>query len=85
LANVTYYYFKECLKILNSKNVSTFNFILDESSHEIINNLKDWRDLYNHIYLRLFKLKGYEDKVLNYENYDLISLQINNDYLNVEV
>lgn len=43
ISNLTQFYFKESLRVLNEKNIETLTLIFQDSSHQIINNLKDWK------------------------------------------
>ena len=53
MANLTQFYFKNSLKILNSKNVETLTLLYEDSAHQIINNFKDWKDIYERKLLTL--------------------------------
>ena len=41
------------MKILNSKNVETLTLLYEDSAHQIINNFKDWKDIYERKLLTL--------------------------------
>lgn len=43
------------MKILNSKNVETLTLLYEDSAHQIINNFKDWKEIYESKLLNLIE------------------------------
>lgn len=87
MANLTQFYFKNSLRILNSKNVETLTLLYEDSAHQIINNFKDWKDIYESKLLNSIDREGKVEKgekgLLGFD-FDLKNLRVNEHYLNVQ-
>ena len=83
VTNLSYYYFNGCLSILEANKTNVFEFILNTTSHYIINRIKGWKDVYeklmNMIVSKKVKDEWYEEDV-NLE-FDLNMLKINKNYI----
>ena len=83
VTNLSYYYFNGCLSILEANKTNVFEFILNTTSHYIINRIKGWKDVYeklmNMIVSKKVKDEWYEEDV-NLD-FDLNMLKINKNYI----
>lgn len=87
MANLTQFYFKNSLKILNSKNVETLTLLYEDSAHQIINNFKDWKEIYENKLLSLIEKESKEEEKglgLLGLDFDLKHLRVNEHYLDVQ-
>jgi hypothetical protein len=89
VANFTHYYFRACLKVLAGKGVDTLTLLFDDSAHQIISGLSDWKELYQAVLLPLLdnhrKVTCPEDEPEGkdcHSHYDLGKLRVNPHYLN---
>jgi hypothetical protein len=46
------------LAILDGKNVVTFCYLQEDTSHKILNSLKDWKEIYKQALIPLIKRKN---------------------------
>ena len=58
IANVTQFYFRGSLKILLSKKVETLTLIYEDTAHQIINNFKEWKSIYEVKLMPLMRKTG---------------------------
>lgn len=77
IANLSHFYFKDALAILDGKNVATFCYLQEDTAHKILNSLKDWKDLYKQKLLPLIKRKNLNKNYMMEMNYNPKALQIN--------
>ena len=80
VANLTHFYFREALAILDHKRVSTYLYLQQETAHHILNALPDWKELYHGRLLPLLQKRNKRERAEMDMNYDLNSLQINRHY-----
>jgi hypothetical protein len=81
VANLTHFYFRDALTILDHKGVSTYLYLLQETSHHILNSLPDWKDLYHGKLIPLLQKRNKREQSEMDMNYDINTLQINRHYL----
>ena len=58
VAELTHFYFRETLAILDNKKIATFLYLQQDTAHYILNSLPDWKDLYRIKLLPLLKKKN---------------------------
>jgi len=76
IANLTYFYFKDALTILDGKHVATFALLQDETAHKILNSLRDWKEIYQRNLLPLIRMKNMDQQLVMDLNYDPRNLHI---------
>jgi hypothetical protein len=74
VANISHFYFRNSLKLLDAKNVDTMNLLYDDTAHQIINSLKDWKEIYFLKWMPL--LRGHPDCNLRMD-FDMKELKVN--------
>jgi hypothetical protein len=91
IANLTHFYFRACLKVLTAKGLDPLSLMFDDTAHQIISGLSDWKELYFHLLLPLMETGSKvtcpedepEGKGCNFHcQFDLSKLKVNRDYLN---
>jgi hypothetical protein len=92
VANLTQFYFRSCLKVLAGKGVDTLTLLFDDTAHQLIGGLGDWKEVYNAVLLPLLgggaaKVTCPEDEFEGKDSssrfqYDLSRLRVNPHYLN---
>ncbi len=53
LANITQFYFRSCLKVLAAKGMDTLRLLFEDTTHQIIGGISDWKELYHGVLLPL--------------------------------
>ena len=53
LANLTHFYFRASLRVLAGKGVDSLSIMFDETAHQVIGGLSDWKDIYFNIFMPL--------------------------------
>jgi hypothetical protein len=43
LANISHFYFRGSLQLLHAKGVDSMTLLFEDSAHQIIGGLRDWR------------------------------------------
>ena len=84
IANLTHFYFKQALVILDGKKVATFCYLQDDTAHRILNELHDWKYIYERVVLPLIVAKNSSMPMRMDLEYDPRYLHINPQYLDVE-
>jgi hypothetical protein len=84
VANLTHYYFREALAILDGDNVATFCSLQEDTAHKILNSLREWEELYKAKLIPLIDRRNFNEKYYMDMNYDPKVLQINEQYLDLE-
>ena len=84
ITNLSHYYFKHALSILDGKNVSTFCYLQQETAHKILNELHEWRDIYQNLVIPLIINNNSTLKQRMNLGYDPRNLNINPQYLEIE-
>ena len=64
IANLSHYYFKDALAILDGKNVATFCYLQEDTAHKILNTLREWKDLYRQKLDPLIKRKNLNQNIM---------------------
>lgn len=49
VANLSQFYFRGSLRILNGKGIDSLSLLFEDSAHQVIGGLRDWRDLYKRL------------------------------------
>lgn len=90
VANLTHYYFRTCLRVLASKGLDTLALLFDDTAHQVIGALSDWKELYHAVLLPLLggdcKATCPEDEPeckASQFHYDLGKLRVNRHYLDL--
>lgn len=77
IANLSFFYFKGCLKLLQAKSIDCLSLLYEETAHHIIGSLKEWGELYKRLLDLLRAESGWEMNL----DFDLHALKINSHYL----
>jgi len=83
IANLSHYYFKDALAILDGKNVATFCYLQEETAHKIINSLREWKDLYKDKLVALLKCKNLNQNTMMEMEYNPKLLQISENFIDL--
>jgi len=59
IANLTHYYFRDALAILDGDNVATFCALQEDTAHKILNSLRDWEELYKSTLIPLIDRRNF--------------------------
>lgn len=84
VANLTHFYFREAFQLLKSKQFPTFTYLQDETAHHIVNALPDWEDIYHSKLVPLLQKENIQANMEPNFEFDLGSLQINENYMEKE-
>lgn len=79
VANVSHHYFKNALSVLDEKKVNTFAYLYEDSSHQVLQSLREWPEIHGKL-LQLMRGKKGEGVEPNLE-LDINTLFINPRYL----
>jgi hypothetical protein len=83
VSNLTHFYFKEALTLLDGKNVATFCYIQEETAHKILNSLSGWPHVYRQKLLPLLREHNLKHQFVMDLSYDPADLHINPLYLDL--
>jgi hypothetical protein len=83
IANLSHFYFRSALSLLNAKHIATFSLIQEDTAHNILNSLPDWPQLYFSKLLPMLRRTNHRNQEQMNMFFDLSTLHINQQYLDI--